>query len=77
MGNRQTPWERRLCLSFPCVLDHYHVRRHSGPGGGWVVAESPTARPLMELAPAPICPRCGRELVPAVFAPARPRRTLE
>jgi hypothetical protein len=61
-------WERRVCLSFPCVLDEYHVHPRRG---GWVVAETPTSEPSTEIAPHPFCPRCGGELFPAPLAPAR------
>jgi hypothetical protein len=61
-------WERRVCLSFPCVLDEYHVRPRRG---GWVVAETPTSEESTEIAPYPFCPQCGGELFPAPLAPAR------
>jgi hypothetical protein len=57
-------WERRLCLSFACVLDQYHVRPQTGRSGGWFVAPSPTGRLLVELSESPFCPRCGGDLVP-------------
>jgi len=56
-------WERRVCLSFPCLLDQYHVRRLGGPGGLWLVADRPEGRPLLEVAAKPRCPQCGGELV--------------
>jgi hypothetical protein len=61
-------WERMVCLSFPCVLDEYHVRPRRG---AWEVAEAPTSEPLTEIAPHPFCPRCGGELFPAPLTPAR------
>lgn len=63
--------EQRLCISFPCLLDQYEVRRLGSDPGWWAVAESPTAEAVLQVTPSPHCPRCGGELVP-VPTPAAP-----
>ncbi len=56
-------WERRVCLSFPCVLDSYYVRRVTGRQERWLVADTPDSRPFGEMVAAPFCPRCGENLI--------------
>lgn len=63
--------ELRICVSFPCLLDEYEVRRLGEEPGWWAVAESPSAAPVLQVSETPRCPRCGGELVPTP-TPAAP-----
>jgi hypothetical protein len=56
-------WEFRLCAAIACLFERYYVRRRRTLTDAWLVVEAEAGVVAHQYAPAPYCPRCGRELM--------------
>jgi hypothetical protein len=56
-------WDIWFCPNHSCAMWIWLVRRRGEGRGGWLVAPAAAAPAWTIMAPRPMCPRCGTDLI--------------